>query len=287
MENLISWLITHWDYFGWALSLLLTFLMWASQVDPSKARSNISTWFAWTPEFFSRLASVVANKWSLRTIFCAVISLVYALGYSGGQKSVLDKPAPLPEKIYIPSPSAAPPAPVELRPNIPAPLPVGIGELGGRYLLLDELIALTHAITQQLQECGQAARDVMKPAATIEAAQTRCGGVAPPKFNQRFSLAQGELRDINNRAYVNRPVDFETIPELVIPTNEAPDEDAFNRMDGAARYAYRVMHFRVVNAVKQGQSLLTDMRSEKSRVEGKLKETAQGQPFLKAAASPR
>jgi hypothetical protein len=211
-------------------------------------------------------------------LFGALLALTFLTGYWYGERS--NPPLP-PEKIYIPAlASTAARTPAQLVPNILPAIPDRVVELGARYLLLKQLIPEAKKSLLRIEETAPNIKESLKYKAKPEK--------MPPTFNvlsvsndqKGWSNGLQKIKEINDRAYKNRKIDFDLVPELAIPTLTAPDEDALKGGDGRAIYAYRVFHFQIGNVVKQANSLIEDLEKEKLGIENALRKSAEGADFL-------
>jgi hypothetical protein len=185
-----------------------------------------------------------------------------------------------------PAPPAPANTPTKLIPNIQPPLATNVGDLGARYLLLKDLIPRAQQAVGVAGGSGWQFAQSMKPIEKQDLPQGR----RPPDperirngRQQQWNAAIAELQKVNDMAYKNRPLDFNTVPELAIPTLIAPGEEDFTGNDEAtqrARYDFRRMYFLTGNVRKQGDALVADLEKEQASVIASSKQTAEGKGFL-------
>lgn len=191
-----------------------------------------------------------------------------------------------PPKIITISVPATPSVniPTKLQPNITPDIPTDVARMAARYLLLDTLIQVVKNAREKARVSGPSVRDYLKP---IDPQQSR-GNYRGAYMAQMSTTANwgGALQEIekaNIRAYSNRPLDLQLVPELAIPTMVAPDEAVFLGTDDETnkrKYEYRRMHFLIGNVLKQADALIEDMENEKKLLGFEMKKSAEGKRLL-------
>jgi hypothetical protein len=261
------------------LAFLVGALMFASQVGPDEAISNLSLWVqkagvhapAW-------LRARATDKWVFRIGFLVLLVLSFSFGV---RVTPWLYPPPPPQIVQVPAPSLPQHASELLSANTLPPIPTEIGSLAARYLLLKKLISSTKEWRGIAASSGPMVRDSIKAlttATTDRIYQERVGDVTA-----QWNACLKEFQRINDDAYSNRQIDLKSVPELSIPTLTAPDEAAFTKNDEAtqrARYDYRAFHFLTINVLRQADSLISDMQREQNSIAEALQKTARGKDFL-------
>jgi hypothetical protein len=173
--------------------------------------------------------------------------------------------------------------PIKLQANVPPDLAHDVATQGARYLLLDDLIELAKSSRKIAETYGYAYRDSFKPITYnyngVSLARSRFQANA----ELIFSAILKDIKSINDRAYVNRSLDLQSVPELSIPTMVAPGEDAFSSNDDATnikKYNFRRIHFLIPNVLKQADALINDMQFEKNEITSALRKSAEGKRFM-------
>lgn len=278
MNSLQNILVSNWGYVTWAIGAIVALLMWASQVTLKEAISNLSSWPPQLTMMLMWLLNFLARKWSIRTLFGVLLTLSFLTGYWYGERSNPPSPPLPPEKIYIPTPPIGPQVPKQLVANLPPALPRDVAQAIARYMKINDLVAQTRSSMSGIKTYGSQVRDQLKrPNTPIDPLSIH---LEQQRLWAQYEDALRALKDANDKAYTNRPLDLDTVPELAIPTMTAPGEEAFAGTDGKTQYEYRAAHFKMQNAVKGAESLLYDLEKEKAEIRKKLTTDETGANFL-------
>jgi hypothetical protein len=277
-----------------ATGIIVGALMFASQVGPEQAISNLSLWVqkagvhapAW-------LKARATDKWVFRVGFIVLLGLFFVAGIR--LQPWLYPPAP-PQIILVPMAAPSlPNSPTRLEANIPPPLPTDVADIAARYVLLRNSIKSTMEIKKIVEGIGPLLRDAMIPpprppsdptayAQYQNEIRNRSGRYQiVSMWREQWDANLKKLQAINDSVYKNRPIDLKIVPELAIPTMTAPSEEKFWDNDEKTqrdKYAYRAFHFLVGDIAKQCDSLVADMNAEQNQVEAALAKTAEGRDFL-------
>lgn len=194
---------------------------------------------------------------------------------------------PEPPKTIIVSAPPPPPStniPAKLIANIMPDFPSEVAVLAARQLLLRELISAGKKSREVVETIGPKVRDALKPVQPSQNTFINRGAWMAQQYqSDAFYASIHKIQEVNVRAYSNRPLDLQTVPELAIPTMVAPDEGAFVATDDNTnknKYDYRRIHFLIGNILKQVDSLINDMEAESNYIVQKLQKSAEGKPFV-------
>jgi hypothetical protein len=251
-------------------------------------------WIGWTLASFGALVFVVTLIWWLRENWTPIKSgrkhlepsHIIILGLVVAACGVLWQlwrappnvsTAHPPINVIVQAPSATPPGPpAGLQANtLPVP-PNTNAEKVVRYLQLKSLVTEAKNLKDRISRSSETYEKTSQMIATRKDGPMLSMSIERSGAYENWTNGVRQLKQINSKAYQNRQMDLESVPELQIPILKAPGEEAFgDNAQGA--YKFRTFHYLSVNIQKQADALIEELERDFRNISNSIRDT----PFAK------